>query len=52
MCWQCDEVLRFGNALKLRTLTDDDRKTLDLNPQTAAELEQLRIQIAVHRQRA
>jgi hypothetical protein len=51
ICWQCDEFLRFGPDLTLRQLTDDDKRTIDMNPQTARELDQLRIQTAIARKR-
>lgn len=47
ICWQCKEELRFSKRLQLRRLTDADRRTLDLSPATRAQLNQLRIQIAV-----
>jgi hypothetical protein len=47
ICWQCKEFLRFNPDLQLRKLTAEDKRTLDKNPATVAELEQLRIQIAV-----
>ena len=49
ICWQCEEFLRLGDGLKLRSLTADDKRTLDFNPGTVAQLDQLRIQIAVAR---
>jgi hypothetical protein len=49
ICWRCDEFLRFGKGLHLRTLTADDKRTLDTNPTIVAALDQLRIQIVVSR---
>lgn len=49
ICWKCDEFLRFSDNLKLRSLTDADKRTLDLNPSTIRELDQLRVLIAVKR---
>jgi hypothetical protein len=51
MCWQCEETLRFDERLKLRTLSDTDRRALDAMPSVARELEQLKIQIAVARKK-
>lgn len=49
ICWQCDEFLRFNDSLQLRKLNEADKRTLDVSPQTIAELDQLRILIAVDR---
>ena len=51
ICWQCDEFLRFDERLRLRRLTESDKRTLDLNPSTLAQLDELRVQIAVARSR-
>lgn len=51
ICWQCQEFLRFGADLQLRKLTANDKRTLERNPATVAELDRLRIQIAVKRSR-
>lgn len=49
ICPDCDAFLRFTDALQLRSLTDADKRVLDVNPATVAMLDQLRIQIVVAR---
>jgi hypothetical protein len=50
VCWQCEEVLRFARErLELRQLSDDDRRTLELNPATRWQLEELKNTIAISR---
>lgn len=48
ICPTCHELLRFKDDLKLRILTDDDKKTLDENPETVEALEQLQRSIGIY----